>query len=270
MSNKSNIKTNGLPLDMTVNVDIRVSNSRGQITQRIQKHNKATYNMLEGIIKFLRGEFNNTSLNIDNIGSNAEYAHCYIPSYIGFGDIGVTYGEGATFKVEYDNNMAPQFMDDHLLRELFKANYVGDVQCNSRLALQRSTGGETPFADTHSLVISSIVNYAGDRFGFFRVNGERVDNMHTDGADPSEDVYIITELGLFSGNVDDYDSKLLARLLLDPETPLVISKDSTVVVNWTLGVYSINDAKIRPVGVINDYEYYTQTSSQDNSIWETI
>lgn len=254
-------------LDMSVNVHIIVKSANGQIKQQIRKHNKASYNMIEGIVKFLRGEFNNTSLNIDSIGSNAEYAHTYIPSFIGFGDIGVTYGDNNSYTIAYSGDMIPQYSNDGLQREMFKANIVSGSQRNSRLALQRSTSGKDILADTQSLVISSTINYAGDNFNFYRIDGSIVDNMHNEN---SSNNFIITELGLFSGNVDQYDSKLLARLLLDPQTPLIIDKYSTVIVNWTLGIYSINDAIINQMGSIDNYKYYTQKSAESGITWETI
>ena len=276
MSNKSNVTTTGLPLDMTVNVDIRVSNSKGELTQWIQKHNKATANMIEGIVKFLRGEFNDTRLNIGNVGSNASIAHCYIPSHIGFGDFGVMYNKGAQFEIDYDNQNYATISDINLNREIFKANFKGansnktGRQTNSRLKIQRSTNGATMHADTYSLVVSSIINYSGDNFSFYRVRGDKVENYFDENlpeAKDNQNIYVITELGLFSGDVSDSDAKLLARLVLDPETPLVVSKDSTVVINWILGVHSIDDMTLRSRS--QEYNYGVRETNVDIK-WENI
>ncbi len=276
MASKSNVNISGLPLDMTVNVDIRVSDSKGQLVQRIQKHNKATRNMLEGVVKFLRGEFNDTSLNIGNVGSNAAFAHCYIPSHIGFGDFGVSYGDHCEFSIDYGGLDHSSVNDTSLLREIFKANYDGSnrnkkgIQKNERLKIQRSTNGSTMSADDYSLVVSSIINYSGDNFAFFNIKNEKVDNGFDDSKPENvndTNLYVITELGLFSGDVSDYDAKLLARLVLDPETPLVVTKDSTVVINWVLGVHAIDDMRLRNKS--QEYNYAARETSVDIK-WENI
>ena len=52
MENKLNFKP---PFDVDVNVNIKHI-KKGKIVEEIDKHNKATFNMISGIVKFLRGE----------------------------------------------------------------------------------------------------------------------------------------------------------------------------------------------------------------------
>lgn len=256
--NECSVSNKGMPLDVDVNVDIKVKNNRGKLLQHIMKHNKATSNMTEGIVRFLRGEFNKTAItsSIATVGMHANEAQHYIPTYIGIGNIGVR----ANNEIMYDANDDSQYSDTSLRREIFPYKRdIGDssgANINSRISIARSTSSNSNLSDTYQLVISGYYQFNSD-FNFYYGNGKAVKEFATDKSGNKS--FAITEFGLFSGNVDDYDAKLLARLLLDPKTPLIVDSTSTVIVNWTLGVYSLDDM-ILNTSKNSGYKYIQKTT----------
>ena len=76
-----------------VNVDIQViETDTNTIKTHVMKHNKATRNMVKGLLRFLEGRFNGTYAN--NLPEYEDDAKNYIPCYISFGDGGIQYDEG--------------------------------------------------------------------------------------------------------------------------------------------------------------------------------
>lgn len=261
--NECSVSNKGMPLDVDVNVDIKVKNNRGKLLQHIMKHNKATSNMTEGIVRFLRGEFNKTAItsNIATVGTHANEAQQYIPTYIGIGNIGVHKNN----EVKYDANDDSQYSDKSLRREVFPyKREIGQTEdgpnINSRISISRSTSSNSNLSDTYQLVISGYYQFSNN-FKLYYGNGKEVTECTVDSSDRRS--YAITEFGLFSGNVDDYNAKLLARLLLDPETPLIIDSTSTVIINWTLGVYSIDDM-ILNTSKNSGYKYIQKTTTAED------
>lgn len=262
--------SSGFPLDMNVNVDVKVVNSKGRICQHIQQHNKATANMTMGIVKFLRGEFNKTSLNIDNIGYDADSAANYIPSYIGIGNIGTSGGIKSV--PAYAESDYAQYNDISLRSEIFKfySPNNSDNHENHRFKIERSVRADSSLSDTYSLKISSTVKF-NSKFEFYdNISSNRINYIdeteHADSTYNTTNRIIITELGLFSGDVGNSNSKLLARMLLDSDTPIILDSTSTMIINWTIGVYSIDD-KIQQKSFM-DYDYTERETEYSNIIWE--
>lgn len=86
--------------------------------------------------------------------------------------------------------------------------------------------------------------------------------------------YNITELGLFSGNVANDKSKLLARVLLDTETPIIITEGDYIIVTWQIGVYALDDALFEEdvsgdVIETDTYKYVVQEQDTD-LVWTEI
>lgn len=256
MSSTNNLTNSGLPLDLNVNVNIRLFNGKGKLVQQINKHNKATRNMTEGIIKFLRGEFNSTETrNISSVGYDVANAKSYIPTHIGFGNTGTIFStqnlEHKSSDPIYLESDYPQYSDNALRSEIFKFNEVDGIQENHRQPITRSTCVDSYSSDTYSLQLSTTINYTHN-FKFYS-NSSNEPILYYNSEEYGETKIIITELGLFSGDIDDGHSKLLARMLLDESTPLIIDKDSTVIVTWILGVYSVDDTMLQKP--FNDYSY---------------
>lgn len=257
------LQNEGFPLDLGVNVDIKVTNANGKLLQRVTQHNKATSEMTSGIVRFLRGEFNNTLLDINTIGSHADQAKYYIPSFISFGNVGTDRGKSLPV---YDSNDNSQYSDSALLSEIFKYSEINNQHENHRLPILRSTYGSSKLSNAESLMLSTTVNFMGDNFSFYYSNGDQVDYLTGTEDNPK---YAISEIGLFSGDTTDYNSKLLARLLLDSTTPLVLDKTSIVIINWTIGVYSIDDKMFARNNLVEDYKYEERDTVVSNAIWET-
>lgn len=291
---KSKVTIMSQSLDANVNVFVRVIDKRGRVVQEVSKHNKATHNMTEGIIRFLRGEFNSTFLRefqptINNIGDNVDIARYYIPTHIGLGNICVNpetgqIDEGTTkFKQIYE----PSYSDDCLRSEILPYHN------RHRVPIQKSTKGDSSVSDTYALTVqgyyqfnqslssgttlfdnsldtSGIDNYDLNKNPFtFVLEGDRTKEVKQylyDGLN----CITITEIGLFSGDVDDNNSKLLARLLLDPESPLILSSEDTMIINWQIGLYSLDDTIEEANANNSDYKYQTKTTTVSEFSWTTI
>ena len=257
----SNIK--GLPLEVDVNVDIKVKNKKGKLINNIQLHNKATKNMTEGIVRFLRGEFTNSNLDIEAVGSYQNYAKYYIPAYMSLGDINVDYTKSPPYSIvtgkEYE--IVPQYTDEALRREVFVNPYSDNGQyIYHRFKIKRSVLGDSVSTDVYQLVLSSVINF-NENQKFYYSTGTPVIGT-------SNGVYYISEVGLFSADVGDNRGKLLARLLLDVTNPLKIEKNTTVVINWTLGVRSVND-NLGSDRKDYEYKYISQQTNYNDVTWST-
>lgn len=285
----SGVSVIGQALDVNVNVFVRVVDKHGRIVQEVSKHNKATNNMTEGIIRFLRGEFNNTFLrdHIDNIGLNEDLAREFIPTHIGIGNIGIDERTGKLSDSisNFPQIFEPSYSDKSLRSEILLYHN------QHRALIQKSTKGDSYVSDTYALTVQ----------GYYQFN-QRLSSKHTlvdldgiDFGDEDKDVFTfvfssdrtrevpqytedesglkcitVTELGLFSGDVDDNGSRLLARLLLDPETPLILSSDDTMIVNWQIGLYSLDDMINSAQQDSTDYDYQTRTTTFNELQWTDI
>lgn len=290
MENKLNFKP---PFDVDVNVNIKHV-KKGKIVEEIDKHNKATFNMISGIVKFLRGEFNNTTLNISSIGYDGANAKYYIPSYIGFGNGGTGSGVNKGTLLPSDENSGFKYLDNNTLytsnaldSEIFKKFDSGNGQENHRIPIQRSTFNSSSRNSMEVLTISSTIsfsqikNYYSDSNFYYQDNSpvkwlnysSLFDNENKPVPD-AEFKLAITELGLFSGDLNDTKSRLLAKLVLSSNSPLIVDSTSTIIVNWMLGVYSINDMLYRESkeGSSNDLDYYDYKYTEKpttftNAVW---
>lgn len=93
------------------NVEICVINKDTRIVKKtVRVHNKATRNMVEGIMRFLMGHFTATNLNeIPQYSDDIEKQ--YIPKYIKFGNGGiVTDSKGEMSKRYYFNSNVPNLL----------------------------------------------------------------------------------------------------------------------------------------------------------------
>ena len=68
-----------MKLDIMNNVSVSVKDSDGNIKQTVETHNKATRNMVRGILNFLEGKFTYASV----LPQDDTDARKYIPCYIG-------------------------------------------------------------------------------------------------------------------------------------------------------------------------------------------
>lgn len=285
---------------MTVNcnVTVRCIDRHGKVTQELHKHNKATYSMVEGLLKFLGGEFNDTVLKQGTPSFPAE-AIPYIPVRAEFGRVGVKLVDDEVLKKRYfdflDSSefVKPTFISESLQEPIAFQDYT---------ILNFSKMRTTVFIDPNnsqclkmSLYIDpgKLVGYPDSEKGFVPYEWSYWN--------PSKNEYetMLTEAGLFSST-----GNLLARVLFDGEVqveeayddegksagkypsfvrpsnqmnPVVQTQTSTVVVEWRIGLVSIgdNDELITqnnlttPQFVTNFVEWYMKDIVTDEKLTES-
>lgn len=273
------VSITGQALDVNVNVYIRVIDKKGRIVQEVSKHNKATNNMTEGIIRFLRGEFNETFLRefaptINNIGDNTDIARQFIPTHIGIGNIGIDTNSGKIpdETTNFSLVLEPSYSDKSLRSEI--------LPCHNqhRVAIQKSTKGDSIVSDTYALTIQGYYQFNQHlstpstltKDGGVYLDEDKDPFTFVYASDPNREVQqfidddsklkciTVTELGLFSGDIDNSESRLLARMLLDPNTPLILSSEDVMIINWQIGLYSLDDMIAAKDS--SDYKYQTKTT----------
>ena len=83
-------KNNALEFAVDSNVHIEVISPQNVILQTLDTHNKATKQLVSGIMRFLRGEFTITGRRTDeNSLVYKDQARHYIPCYVGAGTAGI-------------------------------------------------------------------------------------------------------------------------------------------------------------------------------------
>lgn len=192
------------------NVEICVMNRYTHVIKKtVRVHNKATRNMVEGIMRFLMGHFNATSLN-DRPQYSDDIEKKYIPKYIGFGNGGIVnvenitsyyYGSNAPVLSPSWNSYVP-YNSSKLHREIFdgkkfEVNLITDT-----------------FADTKENNYSTpeIVKRSEMDSMMFFVEILPDDIPRTVSSDSAKS-FFITEVGLYSSN--DSSGKLLAHVKLN-------------------------------------------------------
>lgn len=193
------------------NVEISVINKYTHVIKKtVRVHNKATRNMVEGIMRFLMGHFNATSLN-EKPQYSSDIESKYIPKYIGFGDGGVITESNRSY---YTNipYLSPSWNDyvpynsSKLQREIFK----GNTQYGKKFKLNLIT--DTLNDSEHMNSDMEIIKRAEMDSMMFFIEILPDDIPRDISSDPIKSFYI-TEVGLYSS--DDDSSKLLAYVKLN-------------------------------------------------------
>lgn len=200
---------------ITNNVEIVVKNKKtNKIKKRINVHNKATRNMVEGIMRFLCGNFTETSLQ-DSIQYSSDIAEKYIPLYIGFGVGGIktkVNNVGQIVQVPVSESIiAPQLdsmwssyvnygstklsKEVYGKREMIKAvtDTFNDLDGKYIIVGDRKNESEMDSIMFYCKVEPETLQYALDK------NGDRIFN--------SESIFI-SELGIFSSGDSDRNDML--------------------------------------------------------------
>jgi hypothetical protein len=215
----------GANLDIQSNVRVIVYNKEHRIKQQIEKHNKAGVALIQGILKFLRGEFNPSNISNELIAHNVNGAKIYIPAYVNFGCGGLSISGSGSSKVITNNVQPTSYYDTMLQRELV------DIEHDfNRLPISKSELGTSASADNGIL---NLVTY---------IPAGHYTNMPGSPA-VSDDVAYLTEVALYSNIFNGYKSnlgKMLARVTFDEE-PIQQTEEDIILVQWNLGVISIDD-----------------------------
>lgn len=171
---------NGYPFRVETNVNAKVVGPNRKIKQNIDKHNMATANLTEGVVKFLRGEFTESYISglIPNIGNDFNVADQYIPAYMGMGIAGVGYNDDrSAIKVTNATGYAPSYADTALIDEILpmakpcRAQVTKSVRSNASLsqaaALILSTAyhfEDAAETQTYSIAASETIYTKGTEF----------------------------------------------------------------------------------------------------------
>lgn len=261
-------------VDLDCNVNIKVLNSQRRVIRNTSVHNKATVNMVDGILRFMKGDFTRTSYS--NALAPDDGSH-YLPSQIRFGRIGV--------KIKKDlKDEKPHF--DHINQGEFVQTVFSTMSlqepCTDKFE-ESESGGD--------LVVSSIdkvrqVGYADSNnaecleFSVYITPGTLVGKVLTPDIDSLDQtpVFVPYHYSYWNPRIGEYEAMiteialtsdrgvLLARVLLDGEvkskefidsdgnslgtypvvddpdgdtSPIIQSQSSTVVITWRIGIVSV-------------------------------
>lgn len=230
---------------MVVNVDIQlVETDTNTIKKHVVKHNKATRNMIKGILRFLEGRFNATYEN--NVPEFPQDAKNYIPCYVSFGDGGITYdyyGKPEEDPSSSGSSHIPllpsswstvvDYNSQELIREFTNLSYN-----RSKIRKQADTLSLVPAGDMDTVVLYSETSPG-------EVNFDIVDNQQQ----PSP--RFVTEVGLFS-NKQKSQGDLLAYVKLgNKEENGVLKTDTlyvrpgdTIIITWYITIVALSDISV--------------------------
>ena len=192
------------------NVEISVMNKYTHVIKKtVRTHNKATRNMVEGIMRFLMGHFNATSLN-DKPQYSDDIEKKYIPRYIGFGNGGVVdventrsyyYGSNVPVLSPSWNSYVP-YNSSKLQREIFDGKKFEVNLITDTFADTKEDKYSTPEIVKRSEMDSMMF--------FVEILPDDIPRVASSDRVKS---FFITEIGLYSSNDDS--GKLLAHVKLN-------------------------------------------------------
>jgi hypothetical protein len=237
--------------DICTNVDIKlIETDTNIIKKHVVKHNKATRNMIKGILRFLQGRFNNTYVtNSTQQDYDPQYfddAKNYIPCFISFGDGGITYnssGKPEEIPSEQESTHIPQLPDswnspvDYNSKQLIR-EFTNLSHQRPKIRKQTDTLDLDPAGDMDTVVLYCEVAPS-------ELNTDIVDGQQQPGP------RFITEVGLFS-NYEKTDNDLLAYVKLqnhetEGETTtdtIYVRPGDTVIITWYITVVAISDISV--------------------------
>lgn len=297
----------GAVVDLDCNVDIKVIDKYRRVVRSTTIHNKATVNMIDGILRFMKGDFTKTSYS-DSLAP--EDGSPYLPSQIRFGRIGVKVKEDATDKKPHFDYIN----EGEFIQTVFSTTSLQEP-CLSKF--DEKDESEVPifsyFDKIRQTGYSDSNNAECLEFSVYITPGTLVgktlqpspdDPNQTPTFKPYHYAYwnpnigeyeaMITEIALTSGY-----GTLLARVLLDgkvsakecidsegkslgmypvPEdpdgeyTPITQSQSSTVVITWRLGIVSVgrDDEILTPTDLTSLCRELAGALLNDYNITQTI
>lgn len=264
----------GAVVDLDCNVNIKVLDSHRRVVRNSSVHNKATVNMVDGILRFMKGDFTRTAYS-ESLAP--EDGSPYLPSQIRFGRIGV--------KIKKDDkDERPRFdyvNTGEFVQTVFSTMSLQEP-CMSKFE-ETEVGGD--------LVVSNIdkirqVGYADSNnaecleFSVYITPGTLVGKVLTPDSDSLDQnpVFVPYHYSYWNPSIGEYEAMiteialtsdrgvLLARVLLDGEvgskefidkdgnslgmypvvedpdgeySPIIQSQSSTVVITWRVGIVSV-------------------------------
>lgn len=193
------------------NVKITLFNTKHEFKKEYTAHNKANATFIQGILKFIRGEFTPSNLATDIFQHDPQNAKSYIPSYISFGNGGFNFDP-------FENNVIKEsYFDNSLQNELVSKEF-------KRLSLSKSEIGFNNSSDSGNL---NLVTYVPA--GYYT-------NMVS-----FNNTCYLTEVGLFANDFDgnlNTANRMLARVTFNE--PIPQTKEDIILVQWNIGAVSVN------------------------------
>ena len=260
-----------MSLDITHNVRIVNYDTNHKIQQVVTKHNKASKNLVLGIIKFLRGEFTPSNNSQSELTHKPNEAKSFVPAFVSFGDGGITqYGTpitGGGYVQDFDKviqNMSnpslltpSKFNMAKLNHELVGAT-IGNDTFTNKPAVGRCKISKTSYNsgsnDSITLKLTALIPP-----GYYPKNFYLDTEKERDGKP-----ICLSELGLwscdFSGSSDNmYKGNLLARVVFDAENLVKQTASDMILVDWKIEITSLNDYPGELYQTNVDWDYTTNS-----------
>lgn len=233
-----NSNNSGIGFAIDSNVFIDVVSPQNVVVQSVTKHNKATRNMVAGILRFLRGEFNvsNSQPYMDKV-AYAKECKKYIPCYINIGTGGIEVRDGKPVYNVSDRKIPPveewwnthkvKFSDTNLKKEV-ESTRTGTRYAISVLTANDSSDYPTVAGDVEQFVLHTEVSpnfYNG-------IYGGGITDI------------FVTEVGLYASNVPGTPDLLAGVALHDTDTDkqiLYVRPQDTIIVRWVISIIALDD-----------------------------
>lgn len=254
---KHNNCDSGMEFSVFNNVHIEVvDKGRNEIRKSLDIHNKASRNMVKGLLRFLMGYYTNSYRNTDKDSRiNLEDAKDYIPCYVNIGDGGVI----------KDTNGKPTWINSRLPNmESTWNNYVN--YSDTILSNELSTGSRVEigsFTDSFSNGdVKDAVFGDADQIVYSISIPPGHCNVYDTG-DIKSTPCCGSEIGLFASSTPGRNDLLAKVKLTNRRTSegatvtdtLYIRPQDTVLITWTISILALGEDSI-----------YTGTDSNGNTI----
>lgn len=242
------------------NVNIKILDRSGHIIREVNQHNKATSQLVEGIVKFLKGEFSSPITNQSGGQLSPDETLPYVPVSAVFGYVGVH-----TQTVDgqrYFDHFAP----DEVTLPAFSTRFLQEP-CKRNGNLVRYNFSKirtTSFSDDNNSLGLEFSLYitpsAGGLVGYIDSSTFKPNDWTYYNPDPEVKSYqaMLSEVGLFSGTSDIPLARVVFKNgvatvgtgssaypsssdLNKEGAPIVQSQSTSIVLTWTINITSIGD-----------------------------
>lgn len=249
-------------LGLNFNVTIRGVDRRGNTIYYIKKHNKATNQLVDGILRFLKGDFTETGNPNQKNTPIPEEAKNYTPTNVWLGTNGIEFNEQtgknkAVLRINKGTQIQPSFNQMDLVEPISRT----ELSLNKIELKTMKTSYSSNLNDTEVLFLSTYIP-AGQLVGVVNSNSEFVPYSHSYYSTYHQSYCAsFTEVGLYSNN-----GFLLARVLLDgdadivdkdgnpvgegesgtirstvPNGPIYQTESTTIIIEWRISLTALGD-----------------------------
>lgn len=223
-----NQEISSLSFSLANNVRITViDKKRHIITKEVKVHNKATRNMVAGILRFIMGNFTTTYKNQSTI----EYANeskLYIPCYVGVGYGGIMLNPDGSPKSKEGSPREPDVSPDWTTKVSYLSNKLERefIYGRSDIGKVESTlTSDNVFADMDTIIFRA------------EIPPNKLSMQWTE----STNVFV-SEFGLFPTyeiHENPDDDMLLAHVKLSDEEILFVRPQDTIELTWSISIVAV-------------------------------